>query len=314
VDVKRIVLWSGVVVSLLVLVLAAFDDTKSPETITSAARLATMSCGTSGRTAMAQPLTLPASMPESAFAPSVRAPSSETASFARCCRRAERVAGGKWSVALWHEQGKYYYPDRATASQATWAASVIKLQIVTSYLLADILVHDTSLCSRAISQSDNEAANQLMDAAGAAAVNRFCESQGYVSTHLVRHFGDPADLTPGYNQTSVVDQVRFLRDLWEGRVLPPEGRLQLLDWMHHQARRTKIPRYLGDYETYSKTGELWDPPVQNDVAIVCRGDDVWYLAIFVSDSPRPDSEVRQAIGVLAKQLVTLPLDTHPDAF
>lgn len=56
---------------------------------------------------------------------------------------------------------------------------------------------------------------------------------------------------------------------------------------------------------YNKTGETWETPVQNDVAIVTSRDsgDVWYLAILSSSALAPDTEVSAAIADLAKDLI-----------
>jgi hypothetical protein len=223
--------------------------------------------------------------------------------FQQLCRATQCQIDGTVTVALGHNDQSRYYPNEQAAGQSQRAASVIKLQLVARALRQG---GDCSLelCRRTISQSDNDAANELMRIVGIDTVNRFSQTAGYRDTVLVRPFN--VRIGEGYNSTSAADQVQFLRDLWEGRVLLPEERRLMLDWMLAQERRTKIPRYLEreGYIVYNKTGETWEPPVQNDVAIVRRGEDVWFLAILTADSTKPDGEVRQAIAELAKALVT----------
>ena len=237
---------------------------------------------------------------------SISASEPEDAKYLRLdCRQAEARGGGLWSIALRHNGLDYFYPSSEAAHTSQRAASVIKLQVVACYLDSN-RSPDMELCRRAIKQSDNEAANELIDATGIEAVNRWCEMRGYTDTKLMRrfnaHFEDGQD--HGYNQTSAADQVRFLRALWEGRILTAYTSEQLLGWMKENERRTKIPWHFGkEYDVYNKTGETWEVPVQNDVAIVTKDGDVWYLAILTNGSPRPDSEVSAAIADLAKDLI-----------
>jgi len=241
---------------------------------------------------------------------SISASEPEDAKYLRLdCRQAEARGGGLWSIALRHNGLDYFYPSSEAAHTSQRAASVIKLQVVACYLDSN-RSPDMELCRRAIKQSDNEAANELMDMVGIETVNRWCETRGYPNTLLVHRFNECYDdgLDHGFNQTSATDQARFLRDLWEGRILSPKARDMLLDWMLRNERRTKIPRHLvggGGYKVYNKTGETWETPVQNDVAIVTSRDsgDVWYLAILSSSALAPDTEVSAAIADLAKDLI-----------
>jgi len=222
------------------------------------------------------------------------------------CQQAEGRNDGNMTVALEHDGKSYFYPGQTAANEGQRAASVIKLQVVACYLDSN-RVPDIGLCRRAIKQSDNDAANELIDAVGIETVNQWCEIQGYADTKLMRrfnmHFEDGQD--HGYNQTSVADQVKFLRALWEGRILTASAREQMLGWMLGNERRTKIPRHFGkEYDVYNKTGETWEVPVQNDVAIVTKDGDVWFLAILTHGSPLPDAEVSAGIADLAKTLIS----------
>lgn len=240
--------------------------------------------------------------------------------FYSLCNELEARVGGTVTVALSHDNTTYYYPNELAARESRRAASVIKLQIVACYLttITDTMLGtnppELALCRKAISVSDNDAANRLMDTIGIATVNRYNDILEYTDTKLMRHFNEPLppDEEPCFNQTSAADQVQFLKDLWEGRILTGNERALMLGWMRHNERRSKIPRHFGrGYEVYNKTGETWQPPVQNDVAIVTKGDEVWYLAILTSGATVSDEPVRAGIADLAKDLVDSFDDDSP---
>ena len=233
--------------------------------------------------------------------------------FDTLCREFAKDVRGTVTVAYGHEDASYYYPSYEEASLPRRAASVGKPLLAAGLFAArpntarGVNKQEIELCRRAISISDNDAANKVMDLVGIERANSYVSAWGYTSTKYLRHYNSPAPAGgfTDFNQTSAADQLQFLRDIWQGRILTNNEREMLLKWMRHGERRSKIPRFFGkDYEVYNKTGETSQPLVENDVAIVARGKEVWYLAILTSDATETDEVVRAGIARLARDLIT----------
>lgn len=134
-----------------------------------------------------------------------------------------------------------------------------------------------------ITISDNDSANTLVTrlgagdpASGMAVVDQFCQSYGFLDTHMGRLMLAPNDLDDNY--TSVNDCGRLLREIYTN-ALP--GASSILALMQQQERTEKIPAGVpAEIITANKTGELSD--VENDAAIIFGGNGAYTVCVMMS--------------------------------
>ena len=117
-----------------------------------------------------------------------------------------------------------------------------------------------------IQQSDNEAANVLMDHFGMEELNAFFQAKGYMDTRLERRMLDDEARSQGKeNYTSLNDCLAFLKQLYQQRETYPQSTMFTI--MKGQTLRTKIPSKLPvGSMVANKTGELDD--TENDIGLV----------------------------------------------
>lgn len=143
--------------------------------------------------------------------------------------------------------------------------------------------------------SDNSSATELVSALGGgntdegkAAVNAWCEENGFEQTYLGILFTG-IDYTGTYNATSAGDTAQFLCGLLENRY---PGSEQILSYMEESDRLNKLPAGLPeDTRTANKTGELDN--TENDSCIV-YGDRQTYVISVLAD----DTLHEQALAVM----------------
>lgn len=184
----------------------------------------------------------------------------------------------------------------ALPDQQMQSASLIKLYIAGCVYehMEEVKVWETyegetkELILAMISVSDNDAANTLTlrlgggdGAEGRAAVNRYCQSNGYTNTYMGRMMLDFSSAEDNY--TSSGDCGKFLERIYRNEMAGSE---EILDYMKRQERTGKIPAGVPEgVVTANKTGELSD--VENDAAVVYtdRGD--YIICVMVSGLKDP---------------------------
>lgn len=115
-----------------------------------------------------------------------------------------------------------------------------------------------ALAGLMISESDNVAANVLIDRMGMSAINAEAASLGLSSTSLGRKMMDSAAIAAGQdNYTSARDVARVLALIGEGRLVSQEASAKALAWLERQTDRSGIPAGLpAGTACGNKTGSL----------------------------------------------------------
>ena len=119
-------------------------------------------------------------------------------------------------------------------------------------------------------QSDNTAANKLIEIVGIDNINRDIENQGLKNTKLNRKTSDERAANIGIeNITSALDLAKIWRHLYNGSYLNKENSTMLIDILQRQQIKNKLALYIPDdlkYEISSKTGDK--SSVENDTALI----------------------------------------------
>lgn len=166
------------------------------------------------------------------------------------------------------------------------------LEAGNSYTLNDLL-------TLMIVQSDNTAANLLIDLAGAAAINRLIRSLDLKNTILQRKMLDRAAAGAGReNLTTAADLARLLELLYRGEVLDQAESMAMLELMRNQLDRSMMRLYLPDATVIAhKTGEL--DLLSHDAGIVYHQNGDYLLVVLIWDAVT-NNFARQAIGQISK--------------
>lgn len=135
-----------------------------------------------------------------------------------------------------------------------------------------------------ISQSDNTAANILIDMVGMDAVNKKAQELGLEGTELSRKMMDEAAISSGIeNKMSANDAARILELIYRGELVDAEMSAFALDVLSSQSVNGGIETGLPDGVAVAhKTGTL--PGVENDAAIVL-GEKPYILVVMASGNP-----------------------------
>lgn len=119
-------------------------------------------------------------------------------------------------------------------------------------------------------QSDNTAANKLIDIVGIDNINKDIEAQGLKNTKLNRKTSDERAVSDGIeNITSALDLAKIWRHLYNGSYLNRKNSTMLIDILQRQQIKNKLALYIPDdlkYEISSKTGDK--SSVENDTALI----------------------------------------------
>jgi len=154
-----------------------------------------------------------------------------------------------------------------------------------------------------ITESDNTAANALIDALGLETIDGEMHDALHLSqgTRLQRRMLDFEAQNQGRDNYVTTDDIaQLLVDLKNKGIVPDNLTAFTCQLLREQQRRTKIPQGIPQREgvqVANKTGEL--PDVENDAAIVYDGNTWWVLVVAVSDCTAPE-QARQAIADVAR--------------
>ncbi|MDK2882407.1 MAG: beta-lactamase class [Bacillota bacterium] len=141
------------------------------------------------------------------------------------------------------------------------------------------------LATLMIIQSDNTAANQLIDLVGMETVNALCRKLGLKHTVLQRKMMDFEAARAGRdNFTSAADLGRLLKLLLEGKVVSSAASALIIDLMKRQQHRNKLPAYLpADILIAHKTGDL--PNLEHDAGIFFLPKRTYTLVVLTDRLP-----------------------------
>jgi beta-lactamase class A len=119
-------------------------------------------------------------------------------------------------------------------------------------------------------QSDNTAANKLIDIVGIDTINADIEAQGLKNTKLNRKTSDERAANSGIeNITSALDLSKIWKHLYNASFLNEKNSTMLMDILQRQQMKNKLALYIPDdlkYEISSKTGDKAN--VENDTALI----------------------------------------------
>lgn len=210
------------------------------------------------------------------------------------------AASGTWSVYAKDLKGT---KDIASvkANEQMQSASVIKLFIMaTAYdeinkgnLDESSVTSDISIM---ITNSDNDAANRLIEKLGFDTINTYIKNNGYSKTVLNREM--LASTAKGDNYTSAKDAATILENIYNGKCVNKSYSQKMLNLLKQQTRKNKIPAGVPDgVQTANKTGEL--DRVENDAAIVFKGDTP-YVLVVMSSGLSDTTKAQQDIASISK--------------
>jgi len=119
-------------------------------------------------------------------------------------------------------------------------------------------------------QSDNTAANKLIDIVGIDTINEDIAAQGLKNTKLNRKTSDERAVSSGIeNITSALDLSKIWKHLYNASFLNEKNSTMLMDILQRQQMKNKLALYIPDdlkYEISSKTGDKTN--VENDTALI----------------------------------------------
>lgn len=170
-------------------------------------------------------------------------------------------------------------------------------------------LHDLS--QKAVSESDNEAANALIlligegdKTKGFDRINAWCREQGFSQTAVGRLFLETQP--EGDNYTSAADCVKLLTGLYQKKIVNAQTSSELLAFLTAQSDRGKIPRYIDGQGAViaNKTGELNADYgmgfVDGDIALVYHEKGGFALAVLMGDEQNHFDETNETISRMAK--------------
>ena len=204
---------------------------------------------------------------------------------------------GNWSIFV--KNLKNRVPVQIDASTQRVAASEIKLFIMaTAYdeinkgtINESDISNDLKIM---IQNSDNDAANRLIDKIGMNKINQYIADNGYVNTRLNRKM---LENNGTENYVSAKDVANLLEKIYDGSLISKAYSDKMLTFLKNQTVRTKIPQGIpNDIVVANKTGELSN--VENDAAIVYAGGD--YIIVVLSDEVYNTELARTTIKDISK--------------
>ena len=172
---------------------------------------------------------------------------------------------------------------------------------IISLLEADHSYSIQDLITLMIIQSDNTATNLLISLLGMEYINSFIKEQGMKHTILAREMMDLKAREKGYeNYTTIEDVSKYLKLLYEGKVVNPFFSQNMLEIMSNQLDSSMIKREIPEeLHIAHKTGDL--PYIKHDVGIVYTpaGD---YIFCMFTWNGKDDICGKKLIGTVSKSI------------
>lgn len=169
------------------------------------------------------------------------------------------------SVLKYVEDGKGEFLDRIKIEEEdkVYGTGILHEFSNREYTIFELLV-------AMLIQSDNTAANKLIDIVGMDNINEDIIAQGLKNTKLNRKTSDERAVSSGIeNITSALDLSKIWKHLYNGTFLSKENSTMLMDILQRQQMKNKLALYIPDdlkYEISSKTGDK--ASVENDTALI----------------------------------------------
>jgi beta-lactamase class A/LysM repeat protein len=192
------------------------------------------------------------------------------------------------------------------ADQTFLGASVLKLPImIEAFRQADLGLRPWTPAvqndvEQMIAQSDNDAANRLIDMYGARSINAGAAMLRLDKTYLANPFGSAAEPRMGFNRTSPADMLRLMELLASGQVVNAEASRAMRSLMQRSVDGTKLRAGLPpNVVLQHKSG--WFDGVANDVGLVHYGPSTYAIAVFTEGFDPP--EVANDAIALAARLI-----------
>lgn len=163
------------------------------------------------------------------------------------------------------EDGKGSFLDKVTINEddKVYGTGIIHEFNNREYTFFELLV-------AMLIQSDNTAANKLMDIIGMDTINYDIQNQGLRNTKLNRKTADERAVSSGTeNITSALDLSKIWSNLYNSSYLSQKNSQMLIDILQRQQIKNKLALYIPDdlkYEISSKTGDKRG--VENDTALL----------------------------------------------
>lgn len=136
-------------------------------------------------------------------------------------------------------------------------------------------------------QSDNTAANKLIDIVGIDTINDDIIAQGLKNTKLNRKTSDERAVSSGIeNITSALDLSKIWKHLYNRSFLNEKNSIMLIDILQRQQMKNKLALYIPDdlkYEISSKTGDKMS--VENDTALIRAEKGVFTFTVLSMGIP-----------------------------
>lgn len=163
------------------------------------------------------------------------------------------------------ELGKVTFMDkiRIDGADKVYGTGIIHEFDARDYTIFELLV-------AMLIQSDNTAANKIIDIVGMERINDYLKEMGLKNTVLNRKTADERKEKPKVeNLTTAKDLSMAWKILYDATFLSKENSTMLIDILRRQQIKNKLALYIPDdlkYEISSKTGDK--PGVENDTALI----------------------------------------------
>lgn len=135
-------------------------------------------------------------------------------------------------------------------------------------------------------QSDNTAANKIIDIVGIDKINKDIKEMGLKNTVLNRKTADERSKVEIENFTSSKDLGVIWKHLYNGTFLNEKNSTMLIDILRRQQIKNKLALYIPDdlkYEISSKTGDK--KGVENDTALIQLSKGNFVFTVLSQDIP-----------------------------
>ncbi len=135
-------------------------------------------------------------------------------------------------------------------------------------------------------QSDNTAANKIIDIVGIDKINKDIKEMGLKNTVLNRKTADERSKVEIENFTSSKDLGIIWKHLYNGTFLNEKNSTMLIDILRRQQIKNKLALYIPDdlkYEISSKTGDK--KGVENDTALIQLSKGNFVFTVLSQDIP-----------------------------